>query len=558
MKENKNIERIFQEKFKDFEALPPQESWDLIASRLQEKKKKKRVIPIWFRYSGIAASLFLIGTLIWNYSFTNNPNEHLTNPENTIVDRDGNIINKKDANSSIDNAVVYDAKLNQQKSDANLENSTKNENQLENASTFYKNSIDSKIQKNSSKSNAVVNNNTIQKYNEPKAVSKRKSNKKYNNQLNVFKNSNDVVVDIAQKNNSKRKSKYKTNKKNSSVIENEILLENNLIVNDDKKGKTSVNKENIDAFFEKELSNSTIVNNNHNDSIANKTFLSNGVVENEIITQDSTLVAEVAVEPNPLEELLKEKEDGKNEDEKEEKRSKWAISTNASPVYFNSLAEGSSIDEQFNSNSKNYTTTLSYGIAGSYAINDKLSLKTGVNSINLSYNTNDVLFESRMREVDNNIPTISRNANASNMVFSSKNGTINEISGDVENVIIDNNIGSLKQNISYIEVPLELSYKLIDKKFGVEIIGGMSTLFLNQNNISLVTNGLEMEVGSANNLNNIHFSSNVGLGFKYSFWKSFNANFQPMFKYQINTFNQNSGNFKPYFIGLYSGISFSF
>ncbi|UGS21150.1 hypothetical protein [Flavobacterium cyclinae] len=558
MKENKNIERLFQEKFKDFEAIPPQESWDLIASRLQEKKKKKRVIPIWFRYSGIAASLFLIGTLIWNYSFTNNPNEHLTNPENTIVDKDGNIINKKDANSSIDNAVVYDAKLNQQKSDANLENSTKNENQLENASTFYKNSIDSKIQKKSSKTNAVVNNNTIQKYTDPKVVSKRKSNKNYNNQLNVFKNSNDGVVDIAQKNNSKRKSKYKTNKKNSSVTENEILLENNLIVNDDKKGKTSVNKENIDAFFEKELSNSTIVNNNHNDSIANKTILSNGVVENEIITQDSTLVAEVAVEPNPLEELLKEKEDGKNEDEKEEKRSKWAISTNASPVYFNSLAEGSSIDDQFNSNSKNYTTTLSYGIAGSYAINDKLSLKTGVNSINLSYNTNDVLFESRMREVDNNIPTISRNANASNMVFSSKNGTINEISGDVENVIIDNNIGSLKQNISYIEVPLELSYKLIDKKFGVEIIGGMSTLFLNQNNISLVTNGLEMEVGSANNLNNIHFSSNVGLGFKYSFWKSFNANFQPMFKYQINTFNQNSGNFKPYFIGLYSGISFSF
>ena len=558
MKENKNIERLFQEKFKDFEAIPPQESWDLIASRLQEKKKKKRVIPIWFRYSGIAASLFLIGTLIWNYTFNNNPNEHLTSPENTIVDKDGNIINKKDANSSIDNAVVYDSKLNQQKSDANLENSTKNENQLENASTFYKNSIDSKIQKNSSKSNAVVNNNTIQKYTEPKAVSKRKSNKKYNQQLNVFKNSNDVVVDIAQKNNSKRKSKYKTNKKNSSVTENEILFENNLIVNDDKKEKTSVNKENIDAFFEKELSNSTIVNNNHNDSIANKTILSNGIVENEIITQDSTLVAEVAVEPNPLEELLKEKEDGKNEDEKEEKRSKWAISTNASPVYFNSLAEGSSIDEQFNSNSKNYTTTLSYGIAGSYAINDKLSLKTGVNSINLSYNTNDVLFESRMREVDNNIPTISRNANASNMVFSSKNGTINEISGDVENVVIDNNIGALKQSISYIEVPLELSYKLIDKKFGVEIIGGMSTLFLNQNNISLVTNGLEMEVGSANNLNNIHFSSNVGLGFKYSFWKSFNANFQPMFKYQINTFNQNSGNFKPYFIGLYSGISFSF
>ena len=315
-------------------------------------------------------------------------------------------------------------------------------------------------------------------------------------------------------------------------------------------------KNDIDAFFEQSTTNKTFVTNN--DSINSETNNTNVLASTEIICKDSTLIAEVLKETNPLEELLKEKEVGKNEDEKEEKRSKWAISTNASPVYFNSLAEGSSIDEQFNSNSKNYTTTLSIGLAGSYAINDKLSLKTGVNSINLSYNTNDVLFESRMREVDNNIPTISRNANASNMVFSSKNGTVNEISGDVENVIIDNNIGALKQNISYIEVPLELSYKLIDKKFGVEIIGGMSTLFLNQNNISLVTNGLEMEVGRANNLNNIHFSSNVGLGFKYSFWKSFNANFQPMFKYQINTFNQNSSNFKPYFIGLYSGISFSF
>ena len=43
MKEQKNIERLFQEKFKDFEAIPPQNSWDTIASRLNEKKKKNYV-----------------------------------------------------------------------------------------------------------------------------------------------------------------------------------------------------------------------------------------------------------------------------------------------------------------------------------------------------------------------------------------------------------------------------------------------------------------------------------------------------------------------------------
>lgn len=549
MKENKNIERIFQEKFKDFEALPPEDSWDFIADRLH-KKKKKRIIPIWFQLSGVAASILLVGGLIWNFT-AQNKTEQLPVFENTIVN--GKETNNNEINSktkfSTDESLVYDSK------EKNNEiNSLESDQQNNNKSKIYKENLLNKQNKiNSGKTNTIITYNELEKNIDSNYKRKKKSNNNFKQQRFGKENPETVVVSNTKKSTTKRKSKFKSNKSNVG-FENEISTD--LIVADKSSKEQQIMKNDIDAFFEQSTTNKTFVTNN--DSINSETNNTNVLASNEIICKDSTLIAEVLKETNPLEELLKEKEVGKNEDEKEEKRSKWAISTNASPVYFNSLAEGSSIDEQFNSNSKNYTTTLSIGLAGSYAINDKLSLKTGVNSINLSYNTNDVLFESRMREVDNNIPTISRNANASNMVFSSKNGTVNEISGDVENVIIDNNIGALKQNISYIEVPLELSYKLIDKKFGVEIIGGMSTLFLNQNNISLVTNGLEMEVGRANNLNNIHFSSNVGLGFKYSFWKSFNANFQPMFKYQINTFNQNSSNFKPYFIGLYSGISFSF
>ena len=549
MKENKNIERLFQKKFKDFEALPPEDSWDFIADRLH-KKKKKRIIPIWFQLSGVAASIILVGGLIWNFT-AQNETEQLPAFENTIVN--GKETNNNEINSktkfSTDESLVYDSKEKN-----NEKNSLDSDQQNNNKSKIYKENLLNKQNKiNSGKTNTIITYNESEKNTDSNYKRKKKSNNNFKQQRFARKNSETVVVSNGKKSIAKRKSKYKSNKSNVG-FENEISTD--LIVADKSSKEQQIMKNDIDTFFEESTTNKTFVTNN--DSINSETNNTNVLASTEIICKDSTLIAEVLKETNPLEELLKEKEVGKNEDEKEEKRSKWAISTNASPVYFNSLAEGSSIDEQFNSNSKNYTTTLSIGLAGSYAINDKLSLKTGVNSINLSYNTNDVLFESRMREVDNNIPTISRNANASNMVFSSKNGTVNEISGDVENVIIDNNIGALKQNISYIEVPLELSYKLIDKKFGVEIIGGMSTLFLNQNNISLVTNGLEMEVGRANNLNNIHFSSNVGLGFKYSFWKSFNANFQPMFKYQINTFNQNSSNFKPYFIGLYSGISFSF
>ena len=552
MKDNKNIERLFQEKFKDFEALPPQDSWDIIASRLNEKKKKKRILPIWFQFSGIAASLFIIGSLIWNFSGESNTTE-VPNSNNTIVNTEDSKGNSNNSNITSPNneAIVYDSQSNEE----NLDKKSNNSINQYNEKSIDEKLVKSKLKNNSSRRNGLVSNGKLQ--NDIDASSNQKGFKKGKNnfkkQSSSVTNSEKALVANAEKNKAKRKSKSKSNKNNSDF---ENLFDDNNVVDNNREDKNAINKETIDAFFENKTSNTTTITNN--DSITKQTNNSDVVVSNEIITQDSTLVAEVSKETNLLEELLKEKEAGKNEDEKEEKRSKWAISTNASPVYFNSLAQGSSIDQQFDSNSKNYATTLSLGIAGSYAINNKLSLKTGVNNINISYNTNDVLFDARMNNVENNIPTISRNPEASNMVFSSKVGNIETLSGDVENVIIENNVGALQQNISYIEVPLELSYKLLDKKFGIEVIGGMSTLFLNQNNISLVANGIEMEVGRANNLNNIHFSSNVGLGFKYNFWKSFNANFQPMFKYQINTFSENSGNFKPYFIGLYTGVSFSF
>ena len=552
MKDNKNIERLFQEKFKDFEALPPQDSWDIIASRLNEKKKKKRILPIWFQFSGIAASLFIIGSLIWNFSGESNTTE-VPNSNNTIVNTEDSKGNSNNSNITSPNneAIVYDSQSNEE----NLDKKSNNSINQYNEKSIDEKLVKSKLKNNSSRRNGLVSNGKLQ--NDIDASSNQKGFKKGKNnfkkQSSSVTNSEKALVANTEKNKAKRKSKSKSNKNNSDF---ENLFDDNNVVDNGREDKTAINKETIDAFFENKTSNTTTITNN--DSITKQTNNSDVVVSNEIITQDSTLVAEVSKETNLLEELLKEKEAGKNEDEKEEKRSKWAISTNASPVYFNSLAQGSSIDQQFDSNSKNYATTLSLGIAGSYAINNKLSLKTGVNNINISYNTNDVLFDARMNNVENNIPTISRNPEASNMVFSSKVGNVETLSGDVENVIIENNVGALQQNISYIEVPLELSYKLLDKKFGIEVIGGMSTLFLNQNNISLVANGIEMEVGRANNLNNIHFSSNVGLGFKYNFWKSFNANFQPMFKYQINTFSENSGNFKPYFIGLYTGVSFSF
>ena len=112
--------------------------------------------------------------------------------------------------------------------------------------------------------------------------------------------------------------------------------------------------------------------------------------------------------------------------------------------------------------------------------------------------------------------------------------------------------------MGYYEVPLELSYAVLDRKFGVRVIGGLSTLFLNENSVSVQSANTTMSLGKANNLNEIHFSGNAGVGFNYKFWNSFEAHFEPTFKYQFNTFSRDAGNFKPFFVGLYTGVSFRF
>ena len=546
MKDHKNIERLFQEKFKDFEAIPPQESWNIIASRLNEKKKKKRIIPIWFQLSGIAASFIIIGALIWNFQSNQNTNSPNNSNETVVVGVDNSNSKDKKSNTDFNNNET----LRPEKNIENLENNTikfdSKRIDFEKSNPIVISNEKSNIRYKDKKNNSFESKNTLD----------TKNKKRYPNYNNKESNHEIVANSKAKRNKSSKKNLFletdliATTKKNK----NSKLNPNN---NTTTSKKGLINSDKINSFFDKTETNTNYVNTS-NDSLAQTkdTITAVLALSENIITNDSMLVAEISPEINPLEELLKEKEAGKNEVEKEkEKRNRWAVSTNASPVYFNSISEGSSLDSQFSKNSKEFETTMSYGIGAVYQISNKFSFKTGVNALTFNYNTDNVLFNTRLNSVTNNIKTLDRNRNSENLAFSAINSKSDL--GDAL-ILLTESKGSIKQELSYVEVPLELSYKILDKKFGIDLIGGVSTLFLNANSISLISDGMEMNIGKANNLNDIHFSSNVGLGFKYNFWKSFNANFQPMFKYQINTFSENSGNFKPYFIGLYTGVSFSF
>jgi long-subunit fatty acid transport protein len=204
-------------------------------------------------------------------------------------------------------------------------------------------------------------------------------------------------------------------------------------------------------------------------------------------------------------------------------------------------------------NDKTYSiNNTSYGLGVNYALNKKLKIRTGVSLVNLDYDTNGILYYQNS-SINGKLTNVTTNVPGSLLMIESLSNVTPFFGRPIQK-----SEGILNQKLGYIEMPLEISYKVLDKKFGIDFIGGMSTMVLNRNEIYLQSSEFNLKIGEANNLNNVHFSGNLGVGFKYGFMKNFEARIEPVFKYQINTFNNDAGNFKPYMFGVYSGINFSF
>ena len=242
---------------------------------------------------------------------------------------------------------------------------------------------------------------------------------------------------------------------------------------------------------------------------------------------------------------------------------KWSVGPSLAPVYFNGAGDGSPVGADFTANSKTGNLNLSYGVNVAYEVGKKVKIRSGVHRVNFGYNTNDVVFSSTLQAAaSNRIANIDYDQNSETILVQSKESAKNNSPVLGAKEVAFNEVPSLEgkmvQQLGYIEVPLEVNYALLDKKFGVDLIGGVSSLFLVNNSVLLESNELVTEMGEANNINSLNFSANFGMGLNYHFTPKFRFNVEPVFKYQLNTFSNVSGNFQPYSIGVYSGFTFKF
>ncbi len=480
MEPNKNIDRLFQEKLRDLEVTPPDIVWDNIDAHLNGKKKR-RVIPFWLRFAGVAAIIFL-ATMLGVKFLNSTPNK--INNENIIVDIDSN-------NTPILNGV---------------------------------------LEKDSNTIQPTIN-NSITDVNDKKLKKSKKI---------IISSSSKTSLTSSEGNSNQNKknisSNTSTNKNSSAVYSNPI--KKGILVKSRENPKNHVLSETNKSSLEKDA----IVSN-----ITKKTIDKDPeeIIEEEIAYENI----------QNLEDTLDDKYKVPVEEKEKAISKRWSIASVVAPVFYNSFnSKGSPLDLQFQNNPKEGSQSISYGVKVGYQISNKFSLQSGLTLVNVGYTIDDIYinpspsFSSRLANVNYDTSTSTMNVNANNLVPTNQNETARD-------ELIS---GSLNQEYGYVEIPLELKYSLTNGKLGVHIIGGFSTLFLNNNEVYVNTLDFSSNIGEAKNLNDLNFSGNIGFDIDYKINQSLFINVAPMLKVYTNTFSKNSDNFNPYLFGVYTGLNYRF
>ena len=473
MKQKKNIDQLFNERFANHQADPPSHVWDKVQARL-EKDKKDRVIAIWWKAAGVAASLALILSLAGLLD---------TSQSKSIVEQQPEVKNNSTPSTQIDKAVEINLRQDKPRVAA---------------------------------SNKAAQNNAI------KPQVKSSDNTVSKNKPNVLKTPENAVVKLVVK-------------KNAGVLSKNLGV---AVVKPNNSPVISENKEIINTEVVVPTASSTVIASEEKISPeeAEKQSIYDAIQEQKQLESKEA----VANNTNPQENL-------------------WEIAPNIAPVYYNTLSQGSSIDASFADNSQSGDVNISYGIGVRYALSGRLKIRSGISNVALSYSTagielGDGPVSLALKNIDyasEGIVVIAQDLGT----FSSQNqdGTFGDITPKSTN-----GEAFINQNISYYEVPLELSYTLFDSAFGLDVIGGVSTLLLGNNEVSVSAGSYNEVLGSANNLSSLSFATNIGLGLHYKMSSKFRLNVEPMFKYQLNPYTDSSVSFKPYYLGVYTGLSFKF
>lgn len=257
----------------------------------------------------------------------------------------------------------------------------------------------------------------------------------------------------------------------------------------------------------------------------------------------------------------------------EKKTNKWSIAAMASPSYFPKTVLGTDDLSKQIVSSEQAQLSYSGGVAFSYNISKKLSIQSGLYYSAVGQELEGIHAFGGFQKYDFTkgdhnfeILTSSGKVYTSNRDVFLMDGygdrVITRYTKDVFDPVksdLKYLNSSLHQSFSYIEMPVILRYKVIDKALDVNLIGGLSYNFLVNNSVYTTIDGSRYIIGKTEGINQVMFSSSIGMGMEYNLSEKFSLNLEPTFRYYINPFTEIQGvRIHPYSIGIFSGLSYKF
>ena len=266
----------------------------------------------------------------------------------------------------------------------------------------------------------------------------------------------------------------------------------------------------------------------------------------------------------------------------------WIVGAQISPGYSShSASHNDTYAQDMASNSDNGGSNVGAGISVQYKTSKRLRVETGIyyakdgqkanNSFNLFGGNDDLMYSYTPSASDDGVTpgfsnVVQTGSNGRGIAMNSTAGVIKmesaprgaNISADLENSNIASakrlySDGEFSQVFEFVEVPLYLRYSVLDKKVGVELLGGINAGFVIGNNAYLDNDYGLQNIGSTADISTLNFSGTIGVGLNYALGKHFSFALEPRLNYYLSSINSNPDvDYRPYRIGVYTGVYYEF
>ena len=204
-------------------------------------------------------------------------------------------------------------------------------------------------------------------------------------------------------------------------------------------------------------------------------------------------------------------------------------------------------------------STVGGGMVACYKVSDRVTISSGIRFSQMSQGTHSTYSLSQTsgitylqpieksgnltRDVSVFLPSLSSIVYSNGMATNAANTFVSDVS----------------QQLKYLEIPIQATYKLIDKKLSVGVTGGISSNFLVGNSATVTENGIALSRGNTDNIRNVLYSGSAGVEFGYDLGNKLILTVEPRIKQFMNSVSVNDlVNIKPMQLGIFTGIAYTF